>query len=367
MTINRRDFIGASAALAATAASTTAAAASARMRRIATEEAFQIPEIHRALVELGRTDSRNLDMILIQTMYTNGKGFERTINRLLDLDKERLEIMDRDGVDMHLLSLTAPGVQMFDAATATSLARLANDRLAEAIRRHPKRYAGLASFAPQDPAGAVKEIERAIRTLKLNGLVVNSHTNNEYYDDQKYWGIFEAAEALDAAIYIHPRAPSDQMAEPFRAYNMNSAMWGYGIETSTHALRLIMSGLFDRFPKLKIVLGHMGEGIPFWLWRIDYMSAASIRLGRAKIKRKPGEYFRENFYITTSGVEDPLALRYSIDKLGIDRVMWAIDYPYQESGPATRFMNEAPVSEAERHKLFHENAERVFHIPPVTT
>lgn len=373
MKLNRREFIGgasmlASGALTAAAAPVAAAAAggAGAMRRIATEEAFSIPEITQALSELGsQSDSNNLDMILLRTMYARGAVRSGALTRLNDLYDERLRIMDEHGVDMHLLSLTAPGVQMFDTETAVSLARLANDRLAEAVARHPTRFAGLASFAPQDPARAAKEMERARRELKLHGFVVNSHTNNEYYDDPKFWPIFEAAEALDGAIYIHPRAPSDQMADPFRVYNMQSAMWGYGIETSTHAMRLIMSGLFDRFPKLKIVLGHMGEGIPYWLWRIDHMSAASVSLGRAKIKLKPSEYFKRNFLITTSGVEDPLVLRYCIDKLGIDNIMWAIDYPYQPTGPAVKFMNEAPVSEAERAQLFHRNAERVFHIAPL--
>jgi 5-carboxyvanillate decarboxylase len=143
--------------------------------------------------------------------------------------------MDETGVDMHLLSLTAPGVQMFDADTATDLASLANDRLAEVIARHPTRFAGLASFAPHSPIRAAKEMERAIRELKLNGFVVNSHTNGEYLDDPKYWPVLEAAEALDACIYIHPRGPSDGMAAPFRDYGMWAALWGYGVEVGTHA------------------------------------------------------------------------------------------------------------------------------------
>ncbi|MFO7277183.1 MAG: amidohydrolase family protein [Pseudomonadota bacterium] len=366
---NRRAFIGATTlAAAGTLAAAQGhgagdAAAGRRIRRIATEEAFSIPEIYRALAELGKSPSRNLDMILLRTMYTERRGFEKLGDRLLDLDDERIRIMDENGVDMHVLSLTAPGVQMFDTETAVSFAKLANDRLAEAIARHPARYAGLASFAPQDPKRAVKEMERAVRELGLHGFVVNSHTNNEYYDDQKYWPIFEVAEALDRAIYIHPRAPADTMAEPFRDYNMDSAMWGYGIETSTHALRLIMAGVFDRFPKLKIVLGHMGEGIPYWLWRIDYMSAAGVSLGRIKAKLKPSEYFRRNFLITTSGVEDPLVMQYCLEKLGAENIMWAIDYPYQPTEPAVKFMDSVSVPPEVREQIYHRNAERVFHIP----
>jgi predicted TIM-barrel fold metal-dependent hydrolase len=250
---------------------------------------------------------------------------------------------------------------MFDADMATAMAARANDGLAEVIRRHPTRFAGLAAFAPQDPARAVKEMERAIRTLKLNGFILNSHTSDEYLDDPKYWPILEAAEALDAAIYIHPRAPSRPMQGPFGQYNMHGALWGYAIETGTHAVRIMMSGVLDRFPNLKLVIGHMGEMIPLHLWRLDFMSA-SYR-ARAHLKLTPSEYFKRNFLITTSGVEDPQALRYCIEKLGADNIMWAIDYPYQDSGPATRFMNDAPIADADKEKIFHANAERVFHLP----
>lgn len=178
---------------------------------------------------------------------------------------------------MHLLSLTAPGVQMFSAEVGTALARLSNDRLAEIVRRHPTRFAALASFAPQDTRAAVKEIERAINTLKLNGLIVNSHTENAYLDQPRFWPILEAAQALDVPLYIHPRAPSDDMAGPFRDYRLEGAVWGYGVEVGTHAVRLMLSGVLDRFPRLRIVLGHMGEALPFWLWRLDFMGAPGAR------------------------------------------------------------------------------------------
>jgi 2,3-dihydroxybenzoate decarboxylase/5-carboxyvanillate decarboxylase len=267
---------------------------------------------------------------------------------------------------MHLLSLTAPGVQMFDADTATELAALANDRLAEICRRHPTRFSGLASFAPQAPKRAAKEMERAIRTLKLNGFILNSHTHGEYLDDPKYWPVLEAAEALNACIYIHPRAASDTLKGPLQDYGMDSAMWGYGVEVGTHAVRMMAAGVFDQFPKLKICIGHMGEAIPFWIWRITFMNSRAQAIARApKTKLSMTEYFHRNFVITTSGVEDHLALEYSIRKLGVDSVMWAIDYPYQPTKPAVQFMDSAPVSEADRAKLYHLNAERIFHIAPL--
>ena len=340
----------------------------AAIRRIATEEAFSIPEVATALRALcgGPATAHNIDMMLVQNIYGNGGNYQsRFLAPLLDLEGERLRDMDANGVDVQLLSLTAPGVQLFDADTATELATLANDRLAEVIARHPKRFAGLASFAPHSPKRAVREMERAVQKLKLNGFVVNSHTNNEYLDDSKYWPVLEAAEALDRCIYIHPRGPSDLLSGPVRDYGMFAALWAYGVEVSTHAVRLILSGVFDRFPNLKICLGHMGEAVHFWSWRLDFMSERAQLAGAPRLKLKPSEYLQRNFYITTSGQESPLALEFSIRQLGIDHVLWAIDYPYQPSAPAVAFMDGVDVSDAQRHQLYHGNAERLFHIPQV--
>lgn len=281
--------------------------------------------------------------------------------RLLDFDKVRLDDMNANGVDMHVLSLVMPGVQMFESQQAKELAALANDRLSKAIQRHPTRYAGLASLAPQDPRSAVKEMERAVNKLKLNGFIINSHTGNAYLDELSFLPILEAAEALDRPLYIHPRAPSDGMARPFSDYRLEGAVWGYGVETATHILRLIFGGVFDRFPKLQVVIGHMGEALPFWLGRLDFMGSPGARAGR-KNQLMPSEYFQRNISITTSGVEDPLALRYCIDKLGADRIMWAIDYPFQPTKPCVAFIEKAPISEADRAKIAHGNAEKIFRI-----
>jgi 5-carboxyvanillate decarboxylase len=334
------------------------------VRKIATEEACSIPEVAAALGEVARAGGTSLDLKLLEGIYgeaTRTRG--ELLAQLLDVGAGRLRDMDAHGVDMQLLGLTAPGVQMLDSGQAVSLAQLANDRLAEVVRRHPTRFAALATFAPQDPARAALEMERATRTLQLNGFIINSHTNNEYLDLPRYWPILEAAEALGAPLYIHPRAPSDGMAAPFRDYRMEAAVWGYGVEVGTHAIRLMMSGVLDRFPKLTIVLGHMGEAVPFWLWRLDYMGNPAR--GRSSQQLKPSEYFARNFAITTSGVEDPLALRYCIERIGIDRVMWAIDYPYQPTAPAVSWIDAAPLSDVERHKVCHGNAERIFGIAPV--
>jgi 2,3-dihydroxybenzoate decarboxylase/5-carboxyvanillate decarboxylase len=337
-----------------------------KIRRIATEEAFCIPEVAAELTKVSRAPGSSLDIPLLQMIYDNGgKGrMADMLERLIDVEARRLADMDANGVDMHLLSLTAPGVQMFDADTAIELSVLANDRLAEVIARHPTRFAGLAAVAPQSPKRAAKEMDRAITRLKLNGFVINSHTNDEYLDDPKYFPVLEAAEALGGCIYIHPRAPSAGFDVPLRHYALDGALWGYGLEVGTHALRLIVGGVFDRFPNLKICLGHMGEAIHFWRWRFDFMNLRRQKAGQSPRLQlgKPSEYMKRNVVITTSGVEDDLALEYSLKTLGEDNVMWAIDYPYQPSAPAVQWMDAAPVSEEVRAKLYHRNAERIFHI-----
>lgn len=334
-------------------------------RKIATEEAFSIPEqmeamrgLATAAAQAGRYDP---DLFLWEYM---SRGGELT-QRLLDLEGERLKIMDEAGIDMHLLSLTSTGVQMLDAARGTALASLANDRLAEVIRRHPDRFAGLATLAPQDPRGAAMELERSVRTLGLKGAMINSHTNGEYLDQPKFLPILEAAAALDVPIYIHPRSPAPWMAAAFRDYQLEHAIWGYAVETGLHAVRLIMSGVFDRLPNLRIVVGHMGENIPYALYRMDWMHDMTRRtkmMQRPVLQLKPSDYFKRNFAITTSGVNWTPALQLCIEVLGIDNIMWAVDYPYQETLEATCWLNDAPVSDAEKEKLFHGNAERIFKI-----
>ena len=351
-----------------------------RVRKIATEEAFLIPEVAEAMREVVRRGGPSLDLKLWTQIYnatpadpparppsSTGMGgrdafIRQILPRLLDLEQTRLGEMDANDIDVHLLSLVSPGVQMLAPDAAVALARVANDKLSETIRRHPTRFAGLACFAPQNPTAAAKEMERAIHSLDLNGFLVNSHTNNVYLDDQRCWPILEAAEALDAPLYIHPRSPSDGMAAPFQDYRMDGPVWGFGMETGTHAVRLMLSGALDRFPRVRIVLGHMGEALPFWLWRLDYMATPGSRAG-LKNRLKPSEYMQRNFAVTTSGLEDPLALRYLIQKIGVERVMWAIDYPFQQMPASVAFLESAPVSETEREQIAYRNAERIFRIP----
>jgi 2,3-dihydroxybenzoate decarboxylase len=272
--------------------------------------------------------------------------------------------MDASGIDLQLLLLTSPGVQVFDADTATGLARSVNDELAQAIAAHPDRYAGLAAIAPQDPAAAAKELERAVNGLALKGAVVNSHTQGEYLDDPKYWDIFAAAEALDVPIYLHPNTPPNAMIQPFMERGLDGAVYGFAVETGLHALRLVVSGVFDRFPKLQIVLGHLGEGLPYWLFRIDFMHGASVRAQRyasqPKLQRAASEYLRQNFHYTTSGMAWTPPILYAQSVMGVSRVMYAMDYPYQFVPEEVNVTDALPLG-YEDHKAFYQgNAERVF-------
>ena len=196
--------------------------------------------------------------------------------------------------------------------------------------------------------------------------MINSHTKGEYLDDPKFWEIFEAAESLGVPIYIHPRTPSPKLLEPIRECGLESAIYGFGVETGLHVLRIITSGALDRFPKLRIVVGHLGEALPFWLFRIDHMHGAAVRSGRhprlQPLKKKFSDYMRENIYITTSGMAWAPAIRFCQDVLGMDRVLYAMDYPYQFIKAEVTATDNVPISDADLKKLFQTNAEAVFSI-----
>jgi 5-carboxyvanillate decarboxylase len=254
-------------------------------------------------------------------------------------------------------------VQVFDAATANKLASDTNDQVAEAIRKHPARFAGLAAAAPQDPKAAAKEIERGVHKLGLKGVIINSHTRGEFLDDPKFWDIFEAAEALNVPIYLHPQTPPPAMIMPYVERGLESAILGFGAESGLHALAVIRSGAFDRFPKLKMVLGHGGEALPFWLSRLDFMNRSArpnLRNGAAKLNRTPSEYMKENIYVTTSGMAWSPVITFLQAVLGVDRVLYAMDYPYQYELDEVTATDDVPISKGDKKRLFQTNAERVF-------
>jgi 2,3-dihydroxybenzoate decarboxylase len=288
------------------------------------------------------------------------------VARIQDLGARRIADMDATGIAKQLVFVTAPGVQVFDAATAVSLARDLNDELLGGMEKYPDRYAGLAMIAPQDPAAAAKELERGVKRLGLKGAVVNSHTQGEYLDEPRFAPILEAAQALDVPIYIHPTTPPPRMIEPFLARGLDGAIYGFAVETGLHLLRLIVGGVFDRYPKLRVVVGHLGEGLPFWLFRIDFMHASMVRSNRypgAKpLRRKPSEYFRENIWVTTSGMQWAPAILFCQQVLGVERVLYAMDYPYQFVPDEVKVTDELPISAADRDLLYRGNVEKVFRL-----
>jgi 5-carboxyvanillate decarboxylase len=289
--------------------------------------------------------------------------------RLTDVQM-RLAEMDAAGIDVSVLSLNPPGVQIYaDTARATSLAREMNDTLAHLIHQHPGRFAGLGAVAPQDPEAAATEVRRVTETLGFGGVLIGSHTHGRYLDEPGAEPLLDALVDQDATLYLHPRSPSPQMLGPFLDYGMVAALWGFQAEAGTHAIRLILSGTLDRYPDLKIVLGHLGEGLPFWLWRLDNIHArtyrwASDRLHMVKLELKPSEYIMRNFTLTTSGMFDQDVFGYTLDKVGAERLMFAVDYPYEDSNVATGFLDALDLTQEQRSLVSHANAERLFRIAP---
>jgi len=325
-------------------------------KRIAVEEGFNFPEI---MSEAVKVAAQQPPLIKALNPFGGSGGlWEALGSKLGDLGEGRIRQMDEDGIDMQLLLLSAPGVQSLAEPLATELAAMANDRLSTATRKHPDRLAGLAALAPQNPEMAARELQRAVRTLGLKGAVINSHTNGEYLDDRKFWPILECAAALDVPIYIHPRDPSPQLGGPLGIPGFLVG-WGWALEVGTHGIRLIASDVFDQFPKLRIVIGHMGECIPFLLPRLDNRYT---RDRGPKRKWSPSEYFKNHFVVTTSGMNYRSQLMMTIEEIGIDRVLFAADWPFEPSKEAVEGIESAPLSLADKEKLFHTNAARVFRL-----
>ena len=337
------------------------------MIRIAAEEAWAPPEIlarYRKLLE-EKPASWDPGFRSLWGFFLGPTPRASALTeRIQDLGARRLADMDGSGIAKQLVFLTSPGVQVFDPATASALARETNDQLSEAVRRHPDRFAGLASIAPHDPANAVKEMERGVRKLGLKGAVVNSHTQGRYLDEPEFWPIFEAAQALDVPIYIHPNTPPPAMIEPFLPRGLDGAIYGFAVETGLHLLRIVVGGIFDRFPKLKIAVGHLGEGLPFWLFRLDFMHRSMVVSkrypGAQPLAKKPSDYLKENVWVTTSGMQWAPAIQFTQQVLGFDRVLYAMDYPYQFVPEEVKVTDEMPITEAQRKLLYQTNAERLF-------
>ena len=374
MTTDRRTIItagsGATAAPASgagEAAGREAAGGRPGYKRIATEEAWCIPEILAAQVAYATSaaapDDSGLQMAL---MFSRLPALQE---QLMDIGPGRIQRMDELGIDKQLLLLTSPGVQVLPPDLGTALAALSNDRLAEAVARYPDRYAGLLHFAPQYVTGAVREIERGMQKLKLNGAVINGNTQGHYLDEPRFLPILEALEANDAALYIHPVVPARSWYAPYEFRGVGGALAGFSHEVWLHVQGLIFSGAFDRFPKLRLVIGHMGEAMPLLLYRFDWMqdnadNRPGLRGGQppVRLERKVSEYFKNNIWITTSGVAWEPAVKFCQEVLGPDRVLYAMDYPYQASKAELDSYDRMQMAASHKKLLMQSNAERVFRL-----
>ncbi len=337
-----------------------------KYQRIATEEAFapaEMLKMYRQLFESGSVKDPGFDSLWGFYCTSMSPRAIAIRAKLVDLGEERIADMDATGIDRQVISLTSPGVQVFDRDTAVSLARDSNDMLADAMQRHPDRFSGLCAIAPQAPDLAAQELARCVK-LGFRGIINNSHTQGEYLSDPKYWPIFEAAEAMDMPIYIHPNSPPPKMIEPFVEAGLDGAIYGFAVETGLHLLRIITAGVFDRFPNLKIIVGHTGEALPFWMYRLDYMHGASVKANRYEcmkpLKKKVSDYLKENVYVTNSGVAWEPSIKFCQQVLGVDRVMYAMDYPYQFVPQEVRDLDAMDMNDADKKQFFQGVAETVF-------
>ncbi len=338
--------------------------------RIAAEEAFTTPELIAAFRdELASPDVDPGFESLIGYYLDHPAERPQWIARALqDLGEQRIADMDARGIDRQVLALTAPATNAIrDVDRAVMIAEIANDRLAAAIGKYPSRFSGMAACAAQAPERAAREIERAVTKLGLTAVIINSHILGEYLDNPRFTPVLEAAEALDVPIYIHPNTPPANMIGPMLEAGLDGAIFGFGVETGMHALRIITSGVLDRFPRLQIVIGHMGEALPYWLYRLDFMHQAGVKAGRYDCmkplkKGKVSTYLREHFHITNSGVAWEPAIKFAQNVIGEDRVLYAMDYPYQCPVDEVVALDNMDMPLETKRKFFQTNAEKLFKI-----
>jgi gamma-resorcylate decarboxylase len=307
-----------------------------------------------------------IEMTLNDSRVFGGHVWAELGPRLLDLTDKRLRQMDGAGIKTMIVSLNAPAIQAIsDPKRAVEVARQANDVLAEATHKHPDRLAAVAALPMQDPEAAARELERCVRDLGFKGALVNGFSELGdkilYYDLPIYRPFWAVVERLDFPFYLHPRNPLPNAVPAYEGHPwLLGPSWGFHAETSVHALRLIGSGLFDEHPGLKIVLGHLGEGLPFYIWRIDNRNVWMKAPHKYAAKKWVADYFRANFYVTTSGHYSTPALIDTIAELGVDRVMFSVDYPFEDCSGAAEWFDAAPLNEQDRAKIGRDNAVRLF-------
>jgi gamma-resorcylate decarboxylase len=291
--------------------------------------------------------------------------------RLLDIHEKRLRLMEEHGIERMILSLNAPAAQAIpDAFRANQIARRANDALAAEIAKRPDRFSGFAALPMQEPEMAIRELERCVQTLGFVGALVNGFSQigdgntTRYYDLPQYRPFWEACQRLAVPFYLHPRNPLPAHAQIYEGHAwLLGPTWAFAQETAVHALRLIGSGLFDEYPRLAVILGHMGEGLPYNMWRIDHRNAWVKAPPKHKAKKKIAEYFGSNFYLTTSGNFRTQTLVDAMLEIGADRILFSTDWPFENIDHAAAWFDAASISENDRQKIGRLNALRLFRLP----
>jgi gamma-resorcylate decarboxylase len=312
-----------------------------------------------------------INATLSDSQVFGGHVWDTLRPRLLDIQDIRLGEMDKHGVEMMILSLNAPAVQaIHDTERAIAVARQANDVLADEVRKRSDRFSAFAALPMQDPEAATVELTRCVRELGFVGALVNGFSQAGtpdtvlYYDLPQYRPFWKAVEALDVPFYLHPRNPLPSWTKFYEGHNwLLGPNWAFHAETAVHTLRLIGSGLFDECPKLKLVLGHTGEGLPIYLWRIDGRNGWMKARHNYPAKHGVGHYFRKHFYLTTSGNYSTPALVNAIAEMGADRVMFSIDWPFEAVEEGAQWFDKADIGEADRARIGRSNAIKLFRLP----
>ena len=286
-------------------------------------------------------------------------------DHLLDLSDTRIALMDQHSISAQVVSLTAPGTDMFETELALKQARDANDVLGAAVARHPDRFLGFATLAPFGGDESANELERCVADLGFKGVNIHSHVGERYLDDSRCWPIFEAAQKLGVPINIHPTLPQGAMMEPYLGFGwaLGGPSLGFGHEVSVQVSRMIYGGVFDAFPDLQLMLGHCGEALPFWMYRLDFpyiKPYIDVFNEHPKLDRKPSEYLTDNCWYNCSGNFFNPALVACLAAVGSDRMMFGSDHPYESYEEATNFLATMPVSEPDRKKIAGLNARRLF-------
>jgi predicted TIM-barrel fold metal-dependent hydrolase len=298
-----------------------------------------------------------------EQLRSRGPRGERMYEQLQDIGDKRIAEMDAAGIDMQVLSLNSPGVEQAEAAEQLSIAVESNDFLAEAVKKYPSRFAAFAALPVAAPDRAAEELDRRVRQQGFKGTLINGHTRGRYLDDKFFSPILERAEALNVPIYLHPTVPPKAVVDasfggfsPAVTAMLVGGAWGWHIETSVHLIRMMLGGVFDRYPKLQVVIGHLGEGIPFMLPRLNKNLPTEV----TKLNRPIGAYLRENVHYTFGGFNFPATFLNLLLEVGAGRIMFSVDHPYGSMAEARAFLQQIPVSELDRERIAHGNAEKLL-------